>query len=62
MAEVEPGSSVVTEECLTELLDFFMKSVYKARNMDRRVSIYLILLGESRTQSVHRYNRGAQFL
>ena len=32
------SDSVVTEECLVELLDFFIKSAYKARNADRRVS------------------------
>lgn len=38
MAERERSDGVVTEECLQELLDFFMKSVYKARTVDRRVS------------------------
>lgn len=36
MAELG-GESVVTEECLHELLDFFIKSAYKARTADRRV-------------------------
>ena len=30
--------SVVTEECLQELLDFFVKSAYRAKTVDRRVS------------------------
>ena len=32
------GGSVVTEECLQELLDFFVKSAYRAKTVDRRVS------------------------
>lgn len=32
------GDSVVTEECLQELLDFFVKSAYRAKTVDRRVS------------------------
>ena len=32
------GDSVVTEECLEELLDFFVKSAYRAKTVDRRVS------------------------
>ena len=30
--------STVSEQCLHELLDFFVKNVYKAKNADRRVS------------------------
>ncbi len=36
MAELD-GESVVTQECLHELLDFFIKNAYKARTVDRRV-------------------------
>ena len=37
------GDSVVTEECLQELLDFFVKSAYRAKTVDRRVStVYLM--------------------
>ena len=32
------GDSVVTEECLQELLDFFVKSAYRAKTVDRHVS------------------------
>ena len=32
------GDSVVTEDCLQELLDFFAKSAYRAKTVDRRVS------------------------
>ena len=32
------GDSVVTEQCLQELLDFFVKSAYRAKTVDRRVS------------------------
>ena len=32
------GDGVVTEECLQELLDFFAKSAYRAKTVDRRVS------------------------
>ena len=35
---VAGGDSVVTEECLQELLDFFVKSAYRAKTVDRRVS------------------------
>jgi len=35
---VSVGDSVVTEECLQELLDFFAKSAYRAKTVDRRVS------------------------
>ena len=35
---VAGGDSVVTEECLQELLDFFAKNVYRAKTVDRRVS------------------------
>ena len=35
---VAGGNSVVTEECLQELLDFFVKSAYRAKTVDRRVS------------------------
>ena len=37
MADGELLECEVSEECLQELLDFFIKSVYKARNIDRRV-------------------------
>lgn len=36
MADTENGG-IVTEECLQELLDFFVKNAYKAKNVDRRV-------------------------
>ena len=35
---VSVGDGVVTEECLQELLDFFAKSAYRAKTVDRRVS------------------------
>lgn len=38
MAKID-GGSVVTEECLLELLDFFVKNAYKAKAMDRRVGL-----------------------
>ena len=37
--------SVVTKECLEELLDFFFKNAYRAKNLDRRVSLLTICLG-----------------
>ena len=43
MAEGEWLDGMVTEECLQELLNFFMKSVYKARTLDRRVSSLWVL-------------------
>lgn len=35
MAEAD---SVVSEECIEELLEFFTKGSYKAKSVDRRVS------------------------
>ena len=32
------AESMVTEQCLQELLDFFYKNSYKAKTADRRVS------------------------
>ena len=37
------GDSVVTEDCLQELLDFFAKSAYRAKTVDRRVSTLTLL-------------------
>ena len=31
--------SIVTAECLEELLEFFSKAAYKAKNVDRRVGV-----------------------
>jgi len=39
MADEELPDCEVSEECLQELLDFFIKSVYKARSGDRRVRL-----------------------
>ena len=31
------SGGTVTQECIQELLDFFIKNAYKARNVDQRV-------------------------
>ena len=41
MEDEEYPDCEVSKECLEELLDFFIKSVYKARNVDRRVRMML---------------------
>lgn len=33
------SGGTVTPECIQELLDFFIKNAYKARNVDQRVSL-----------------------
>ena len=43
----------VTPECIQELLDFFIKNAYKAKNVDQRVCdlivhVYMIHMVESR--------------
>lgn len=53
MAADTSFDSVVTEECLHELLDFFIKNAYKARNVDRRVSRWGLGLVEGGSERVN---------
>ena len=58
------GDSVVTEECLQELLDFFVKSAYRAKTVDRRVSAMnnmqskVRVMGHIRISMVHAQTLG----
>lgn len=53
------GDSVVTEECLQELLDFFVKSAYRAKTVDRRVSAMNNKQGKVRVMGHIRISYGA---
>ncbi len=45
MSAEESPDCEVSEECLQELLEFFLKSSYKARTVDRRVRSQSIEFG-----------------
>ena len=53
------GDSVVTEECLQELLDFFVKSAYRAKTVDRRVSAMNNMQSKVRVRCHIRISYGA---
>ena len=53
------GDSVVTEECLQELLDFFVKSAYRAKTVDRRVSAMNNMQSKVRVRGHVRISYGA---